>query len=180
MHNLQIELTPSCFSPSPPPFFSSLSSPPPFFFLPYAHPGSVRGCRSTYADFVRDAGTACCHLAPFPSTPPLMDMDFFSHSLDQPLCTTTAWPSHPWRRIQTTTLSHSQLLQMPTLSTHQGTNRCRVPQKVENLSERCTTKQLCGYVIFQHPHHPPRLRHLPRAPQAHHAGHSVPSHTHLG
>ena len=50
---------------------------PPFFFLPYAHPSSVRRCRSTHADFVRDAGTACRHLAPFPSTSPLTDTDFF-------------------------------------------------------------------------------------------------------
>ena len=66
--------------------------------------------------------------SPQSQPPSLMDTDF-SHSPGQLLCTTTAWPSHPWRHIQTTTLPHSQLLQTPTLSTHQGTNRHHIPKR---------------------------------------------------
>ena len=65
MHDLQIGLIPSRFSLSPP-SFPFLSSPP---LHPYAHPGSVHGCRSIHVDFTQDAGTACHHLTPIPTTP---------------------------------------------------------------------------------------------------------------
>ncbi|KAG6373154.1 hypothetical protein JVT61DRAFT_6770 [Boletus reticuloceps] len=56
-------LSPPSFSPSPK--------------LIHTHPGSICGCLSIHADFVRDAGTACCHLTSIPThpNPPLMDMD---------------------------------------------------------------------------------------------------------